>query len=124
MGHAFQYGIPDLNSCRDGLSDITERHPDLSVVEHRRFDSNFLATTKPAIDVALDLLKSQPDRSVTYIVLGPPTNLAMLNRKHHQTLTTRIGRVIMMGGALDVPGNTTPVAECKRLSPNPSSVPF
>lgn len=72
-------------------------------------------TTKSAVDVVLDFLESRPERSVTYIVLGPPTNLAMLNRKHHQIIRTRIGRVIMMGGALDVPGNTTPVAECKRL---------
>ena len=41
----------------------------------------------------------------------------MLNREHHQTIKTRIGRVILMGGALDIPGNTTSVAECKRSFP-------
>ncbi|KAI9569734.1 nucleoside hydrolase [Boletus coccyginus] len=98
---------------KDGLGHITERHPDLNVFPDKcnHFRSNFVATTKPAIDVALDLLETQPVRSVTYIVLGPPTNLAMLNHEHHQTIRTRIGRVIMMGGALDVPGNTSPVAE-------------
>ena len=65
------------------------------------------------MDVALHLIESRPERSITYIVLGPPTNLAMLNREHHQTIRSRIGRIIMMGGTLDVPGNTTPVAECR-----------
>lgn len=37
----------------------------------------------------------------------------MLNREHHLTIRTRIGRIVIMGGALDVPGNTTSVAECK-----------
>ncbi|KAN0091228.1 Inosine/uridine-preferring nucleoside hydrolase domain containing protein [Tylopilus felleus] len=99
---------------KDGLGNITERHPDLSVSfsdKHKHFQSNFTAITKSAIDVVLDLLESRPERSITYIVLGPPTNLAMLNREHHQTIRTRIGRVVMMGGALDVPGNKRPVAE-------------
>jgi inosine-uridine nucleoside N-ribohydrolase len=29
----------------------------------------------------------------------------------------RIGRVVCMGGALDVPGNTSPVAECPLVLP-------
>ncbi|KAH0827947.1 nucleoside hydrolase [Lanmaoa asiatica] len=98
---------------KDGLSEITARHPDLNVSSDKdnQFDYNFVTTTKSATDVALNLLESRPERSITYIVLGPPTNLAMLNREHRQTIRTRIGRVVMMGGALDVPGNTTPVAE-------------
>ncbi|KAF8134586.1 nucleoside hydrolase [Boletus edulis] len=99
---------------KDGLGNIIERHPDLNVSfsdKHNHSKSDFVATTKSAIDVALDLLESRPERSITYIVLGPPTNLAMLNREHHQIIRMRIGRVIMMGGALDVPGNTTAVAE-------------
>lgn len=103
-------------SSRDGLGNVVERHPDLNVSlsdKDHNFKSNFVATTKSAIDVVLDLLESHPERSVTYIVLGPLTNLATLNRERHQTIRTRIGRVVIMGGALDVPGNTTPVAECK-----------
>lgn len=114
-------------SRRDGLGNITERHPDLSVSfsdKHKHFQSNFTATTKSAIDVVLDLLESRPERSITYIVLGPPTNLAMLNREHHQTIRTRIGRVVMMGGALDVPGNKRPVAECKKSFPYVLQCPF
>jgi len=36
-------------------------------------------------------------------------------RKESRLITERIGRVISMGGALDVPGNTSPVAECKLI---------
>ncbi|KAF8842987.1 nucleoside hydrolase [Paxillus ammoniavirescens] len=99
---------------RDGLGGITERHPDLNVCSVDKaddFKANFVPTTKSGVEVALELLNTWPKRSITYIVLGPPTNLALLNREHHQIVKDRIGRVILMGGAIDVPGNTSPVAE-------------
>lgn len=34
-------------------------------------------------------------------------------RKESQLIRDRVGRIVCMGGALDVPGNTSPVAECK-----------
>jgi inosine-uridine nucleoside N-ribohydrolase len=37
-------------------------------------------------------------------------------RKDGDMIHERIGRVVIMGGALDVPGNTTPVAECEFMS--------
>jgi inosine-uridine nucleoside N-ribohydrolase len=106
--------------CRDGLGGITERHPDLNVYSADKaddFKANFVPTTKSGVQVALELLNTWPKRSITYIALGPPTNLALLNREHHQTVKDRIGRVILMGGAIDVPGNTSPVAECKKRLP-------
>ncbi|KAF9237510.1 nucleoside hydrolase [Melanogaster broomeanus] len=98
----------------DGLNGITERHPDLNIFSadrHDDFKANFVQTTKSGVEVALELLETWPERSITYVLLGPPTTLALLNREHHQTVEDRIGRVIIMGGALDVPGNTSPVAE-------------
>lgn len=41
------------------------------------------------------------------------TNLLHMMRKDGDMIRERIGRVVIMGGALDVPGNTTPVAECE-----------
>ena len=38
-------------------------------------------------------------------------------RKDSLTITSTIGRIVSMGGALEVPGNTSPVAECMCLSP-------
>lgn len=97
---------------RDGLSNISERHPDLNVdLENSSFCDNFQPVKESGVEVALRLLESRPDRSITYVVLGPMTNLAQLVREHRQTVVDKIGRVICMAGALDVPGNTTSVAE-------------
>lgn len=60
----------------------------------------------------LGLLREHAQRSVTYIALGPLTNLAQTLRTDGACVCERIGRVVIMGGALDVPGNTTPSAEC------------
>ncbi|KAG5352201.1 hypothetical protein C0989_003282 [Termitomyces sp. Mn162] len=68
-------------------------------------------TDKPGVDVALDLIRSYPPRSIVYIALGPLTNLAHTIRKDGDLFRANIGRVVCMGGALDVPGNTNPVAE-------------
>jgi inosine-uridine nucleoside N-ribohydrolase len=97
---------------RDGLSNITERHPDLNIDhESSSFCSNLQPVKESGVELALRLLESRPDRSITYVVLGPMTNLAKLMRQHRQTVVDKIGRVIAMAGALDVPGNTTSVAE-------------
>lgn len=102
--------------CSDGLSNISERHPDLNVDPgSSSLCNNFQPVKESGVEVALRLLESRPDRSITYVVLGPMTNLAQLVRQHRQTVVDKIGRVIAMAGALDVPGNTTSVAECKQL---------
>ena len=69
-------------------------------------------TNRSGVDVALDILRERPPRSVTYIALGPLTNLALMMRKDSKLVTERIGRIVCMGGALDVPGNCNPMAEC------------
>ena len=46
----------------------------------------------------------------TVISLGPLTNLAWLLRDHPES-AERIEQVVVMGGAVDVPGNITPHAE-------------
>lgn len=47
---------------------------------------------------------------VTLIALGPPTNLARLFRDYPDSVRS-VERVVLMGGAVDVPGNVTPHAE-------------
>ncbi|KAH9971125.1 nucleoside hydrolase [Lactifluus volemus] len=99
---------------RDGLSDISVSHPELNL------PPDFLSTgghpqlelsDRPGHQAALDLLREHAPKSVTYIALGPLTNLAYMLRTDGACLRERIGRVVIMGGALDVPGNATPTAE-------------
>lgn len=82
---------------------------------------------KHASEVILDCLKEEEAGSVTIIALGPRTyplsgdsltpltpravsNLALALRADPDTFS-RVGQVIWMGGAIDVPGNTSPTAE-------------
>jgi inosine-uridine nucleoside N-ribohydrolase len=48
--------------------------------------------------------------SITLLPVGPVTNIARLIEEHPQA-TDRIGRMIVMGGAVDCPGNATDYAE-------------
>lgn len=97
---------------RDGLGDIADRHPEISIGVQSDIHPYLDLTNQSGVDVALDILRSRPPRSITYIALGPLTNLALMMRKDSKLVTERIGRIICMGGALDVPGNTGPTAEC------------
>lgn len=81
-----------------------EYHPHLKISDN------------PAHEAVLGLLREHAPRSVTYIALGPLTNLAQTLRTDGACVCERIGRVVIMGGALDVPGNTTPSAECAAYS--------
>ncbi|KAF9445905.1 nucleoside hydrolase [Macrolepiota fuliginosa MF-IS2] len=97
---------------RDGLGDITGRHPDLNVnPDITQGHSQLEIADIHGVDIALDILRSYPPRSVTYVILGPMTNLVQMMKKDGAMVRERIGRIVCMGGALDVPGNTTPVAE-------------
>jgi inosine-uridine nucleoside N-ribohydrolase len=71
------------------------------------------ASLKPADEHAVDFLvraiKAHPNQ-VTLFVLGPATNVALAIRKNPE-IVPLVKRVYYMGGAIDVPGNTTPAAE-------------
>lgn len=110
-----QLPLSNVARNRDGLGGIAERHPDLDVPVdfHTTQHSQLVLTEKSGVDVALDLIREQPSGSITYIALGPLTNLAQMIRKDGDLVRSRVGRIMCMGGALDVPGNTSPVAECE-----------
>ncbi|KAI0344690.1 nucleoside hydrolase [Trametopsis cervina] len=98
---------------RDGLGNISKRHPDFAVesnIDPAAYP-DLAFSSKTGIEVALDVINSEPERTITYIALGPLTTLAQLSHQYEEVLRNRLGQVACMGGALDVPGNTSPVAE-------------
>ncbi|KAK8854931.1 hypothetical protein IAR55_003670 [Kwoniella newhampshirensis] len=96
----------------DGLSNITETHPHFTPPQfgpdevHEHLD----ISPKPAHEVILDILRDEPEDTVTIVALGPLTNLAHALRTDPTTFA-RVSRIVWMGGALDHPGNTSPSAE-------------
>jgi inosine-uridine nucleoside N-ribohydrolase len=68
---------------------------------------------EPAVQSAVDLLieriKTAPGE-LTLVAIGPLTNLALALR-HEPSIAQQVREVVIMGGALRVPGNVTPSAE-------------
>jgi inosine-uridine nucleoside N-ribohydrolase len=66
-------------------------------------------TSADAVDCLLDLIRRSPGE-LTLVALGPLTNLALAWRRDAHTFR-QLAEVVIMGGAVTVPGNVTPVAE-------------
>lgn len=62
-----------------------------------------------AVDFIIESVKKYP-HEITILAIGPVTNLALAIRKSPE-IGPLIKQIIYMGGAIDVPGNTTPTAE-------------
>ena len=73
----------------------------------------FAKTTKVAdqnaVDFIVETVKKNP-KEVTFLAIGPLTNLALAFRKNPE-IVPLVKRIVYMGGAVDVPGNTNPAAE-------------
>ncbi|WWD18918.1 hypothetical protein CI109_103374 [Kwoniella shandongensis] len=96
----------------DGLSNITETHPEFTPIQLRpgQVHEHLDISPKPSHEVILDILREEPEGSVTIVALGPLTNLAHSLRTDPATFA-RVSRIVWMGGALEHPGNTSPTAE-------------
>ncbi|MBL8698176.1 MAG: nucleoside hydrolase [Alphaproteobacteria bacterium] len=68
------------------------------------------AEPEHAVDWMVRTLAASAERSVTLVVLGPETNVAMLLRRAPE-LGTRIRRIVVMGGGFFEGGNYAPAAE-------------
>jgi purine nucleosidase/pyrimidine-specific ribonucleoside hydrolase len=69
--------------------------------------------TEPVGADAVDVLVAaarEDGRSLTVVALGPLTNVALAIQRDADAVRG-VGRVVVMGGAVDVPGNVTPTAE-------------
>jgi len=90
-------GLGELDRVKE--ADGTPRYPKLTIEPSK----------ENAIDLLLKAAQEYGD-SLTIIALGPLTNLATAIQKDSATLK-KVRRIIIMGGAVTVPGNITAAAE-------------
>lgn len=79
------------------------------------------AETAPGVDFIIESVKKY-GKDLIYVPTGPQTNLAAAIRKAPE-IVDEIGRVVLMGGALTVPGNVSPCAEAN-ISQDPEAADF
>ena len=98
---------------RSGFIGCFARVEPATYLEVYRREYQSAPTIKPvdkhAVNFLIDTIKANPGQ-VTVMPIGPCTNLAIAIRLAPE-IVPLIKRVVYMGGAFDVPGNTTPAAE-------------
>lgn len=90
-------GLGELDRFKQ--ADGTPRYPQLTIDPSQ----------ENAIDLLLQAAQEYGD-SLTIITLGPLTNLATAIQKDSATMK-KVGRIVIMGGAVTVPGNISAAAE-------------
>jgi inosine-uridine nucleoside N-ribohydrolase len=90
-------GLGDLHRCRDLSGRLRYAPPTVTPSQHR------------AADEILYHIRSASE-PCTVIALGPLTNVARAIERDRATMA-RLKRIVVMGGAVTVPGNMTPAAE-------------
>ena len=73
------------------------------------FATHTLVQRKSAVDFVIDTVKANPNE-ITILAIGPLTNIALAVKKSPE-IVPLIKKIVYMGGAIDVPGNTTKAAE-------------
>ncbi|WP_447740021.1 nucleoside hydrolase [Variovorax boronicumulans] len=73
------------------------------------FATRTVVQRKSAVDFIIDTVKANPNE-ITILAIGPLTNIALAVKKSPE-IVPLIKKIIYMGGAVDVAGNTTHFAE-------------
>lgn len=74
------------------------------------FSTFFTPSKVPAHKEILRILKESPTDTISIVTLGPMTNVALAATEDPETFL-RAKQLVVMGGAVHVPGNITPTAE-------------
>lgn len=86
-----------------------ETHGDAGLGNAHLPDPRRAAADEHAVDrIVSEIMRAE--QPVTLVAVAPLTNAALALRREPR-IAERVHEVIVMGGALDVPGNTTPLAE-------------
>ncbi|ROW14836.1 hypothetical protein VPNG_03809 [Cytospora leucostoma] len=110
--HGVHDAHPDLSPADTwkSLFDIDGTHGSTGHVEPPSFSSYFTPSKAPAHKEILRVLKESPEGTVTIVAVGPLTNVALAAAEDPETFL-RAKELVVMGGAVHVEGNITPVAE-------------
>ncbi|KAH8426061.1 putative nucleoside hydrolase [Aspergillus melleus] len=121
--------LADYFHGTDGLGGIHASHPHLTPKEtwEHMFDpstdsdikpvpegdnshKSFVPSKRPAHEEILRVLRENDPDTVTLVAVGPLTNLALASAADPEAFL-RVKEVVVMGGAINEPGNVTPGAE-------------
>jgi purine nucleosidase len=89
--------VADYVHGRNGLGEVVLPEPALRPLASH------------AVDVIIEKVMSAPGE-ITLVPIGPLTNIALAVRREPR-IAQQVREVVIMGGALRVPGNVTPVSE-------------
>lgn len=114
---------------RDGLGGVSDTFP--QYLPSKGWESSFpalrseslgvqefagvTASQRLAHDEMIHILESEPEDTVTIVAVGPLTNLSLACTTNYASFS-RVKEIVIMGGALAVPGNATPTAEFNILA--------
>ncbi len=94
-----EFGLPARNTHPHGADGLGNAQFQVSELQHRH----------PSEKLICDEVRAAPG-DVTIIALGPLTNIAKAFARD-PAIEEMVGQIVIMGGALEGPGNITPAAE-------------